>query len=130
LPVGFREHKGGSDHDRGVAVVPACVHDALVSGSVRPARVFLDGESVHIGPERNGGSLGGVLGGGGKIGQHAGSSGKAASVFDPRFRKLAADNPARSNFGVAELGMGVQIVPNFDDARQAGSDQLIDGGHC
>ena len=64
----LREHAEGAQKHRGVAVVPAGVHDAGVLAGKRLSRLLGDGQGVYVGPHEEAppGSPGRVVGVGGR----------------------------------------------------------------
>jgi hypothetical protein len=112
------QHRRDAEQRRGVDVVAAGVHQALVLAGERQAGAFLDRQRVHVGADR----------------QHL--AGAAALIRPttpvlpmpvwwgmPRRVSSRGDDAGGADFLEAELGVGVDVAADFD---QGGFDPLGD----
>jgi hypothetical protein len=115
------ENEGRSQDDRAVDVVAAGVHDAGVQGLVGQARLFLDRQGIHVGPDRD---------------RHAGlaaaEDGHDAGLGDARADlqaealKPRGDEAGGLELAVAELGIHMDEAADLDDLGSVLLDLSVD----
>ena len=114
------KHPRRPDENRGVTIMAAGVHHAVVLRAVLQVVYLLDGQRVHIRPQADGGGVPAR-----QVPEHARAAGETRLDLDAGFPELLLDDRTRSFFLVRELRVGVQVVTDRHEVAELFADQIV-----